>query len=178
VCAAPASPARGPRSPFAVSRPPNYLPLRSELNESRRVTVAIRRVSPPRQSPPDGAGGGRREGRKRTIARARRAMERNERWRGTSGGRLGEGGEVGKVGQVLSGYFPYPKWLNLIPNSGSRARHKSRHKHPRCYFLFLPRAFLPIRPDSPSSSGFPEEGRDFPRSRCQSAVVTHRTANS
>jgi len=68
VCTAPGSPARGPRSPFAVSRPPNYLPLRSELNESRRVTVAIRRVSPPRQSPPDGAGGGRREGRKRTIA--------------------------------------------------------------------------------------------------------------
>jgi len=52
----------------------------------------------------------------------------------------------GKVGQVLSGYFPYPKWLNLIPNSGARARHKSRHKHPRCYFLFLPRAFLPNRP--------------------------------
>jgi len=46
VCASPASPARGPRSPFAVSRPPNYLPLRSELNESRRVTL-LSAVSPP-----------------------------------------------------------------------------------------------------------------------------------
>lgn len=45
VCAAPASPARGPRSPFTVSRPPNYLPLRSELNESRRVT-SLSAVSP------------------------------------------------------------------------------------------------------------------------------------
>lgn len=50
VCASPASPARGPRSPFAVSRPPNYLPLRSKLNESRRVT-SLSAVSPPPRRP-------------------------------------------------------------------------------------------------------------------------------
>lgn len=66
-----------------------------------------------------------------------------EREETVMGKRREEKGERGKVEQVLSGYFPYPKWLNLIPNSGSRARHKSRHKHPRCYFLFLPRASLP-----------------------------------
>jgi len=111
VCTAPGSPARGPRSPFAVSRPPNYLPLRSELNESRRVTVAIRRVSPPRQSPPDGAGGGRREGRKRTIARTRRArqaMERNERRESgiTAGGREGDwAGGGGRRQEKLAKFY-------------------------------------------------------------------------
>lgn len=69
------------------------------------------------------------------------AMEKSEK-----------GEEEGKVGQVLSGYFPYPKWLNLIPNSGSRTRHKSRHKHPRCYFLFRASRNPDARPNSPSSS--------------------------
>lgn len=72
-----------------------------------------------------------------------RKEERNRGMKERGGQRDGKGKGEGKVGQVLSGYFPYPKWLNLIPNSGSRARHKSRHKHPRCYFLFLPRASPP-----------------------------------
>jgi len=156
-----------PRSPesLRVSRPPNYLPLRSELNESRRVSVAIRRVSPPASHP-------------RLVPGVVVERDGNGRSRGRDGQRRSGGREeAGKVGQVLSGYFPYPKWLNLIPNSGSRARHKSRHKHPRCYFLFLPRAFLPIRPDSPSSSGEPEEGAGFAMSRrtCYRWIATKIT---
>ena len=141
VCASPASPARGPRSPFAVSRPPNYLPLRSELNESRRVT-SLSAVSPPPSSSdshPRRAGGDRRQEWSRTSV-SERKKEKDEREKMVI--RKRKKGKR-KDGKVLSGYFPYPKWLNLIPNSGSRARHKSRHKHPRCYFLFLLRIFLP-----------------------------------
>lgn len=152
---------QAPGAPLPCVPPPNYLPLRSELNESRRVT-SLSAVSPPpcRPTATSWSGGGCRDGRGWNRTSVRRSEEgrwmeqRTEREKESICESVcvcvcvceDEREAGGKVGQVLSGYFPYPKWLNLIPNSGSRARHKSRHKHPRCYFLFLPRVFSPTRP--------------------------------